>query len=206
MTAAFAWPAVVVVLVIFFVVMFRQQIARLISRGRKIGVAGASFEMDSDAAALEAASAQARIVAAEVFEGIADSVYLASRRKQLEEALSGRGLVGAEREKYLIRGMSLVGAAWDHEVTYRLVFGSPLTLLQQLTAGALSRDILLRGFAFVQEEDDWHKGRTVDEWLQFLVTREVIQLREGGAAEITLKGRDFLKYLIDAAIPLHRPH
>jgi hypothetical protein len=208
--AAFATPLTILAGFVIFCLIFRPQIASWVDRLGQIKIWGAAVEATGKQIARQERDVQSlpsteRVIAAEVSGGIADSPHLAQRRTLIAQALDKHNLQGLEREKFLIRSVALLGSAWDHESTYRLIFGSQLRFLSELAARPFTRQETEAFFLQATEPQPVLKGTPVDRWLSFLEGRELITHDSEGSYVITDKGRDLLKYMIDGALPFAKP-
>ena len=108
-----------------------------------------------------------------------------------------------ERERYLYRGLTVAYVYSQFERLWYLIYGSQIKLLQQLNHADLKRQ---DAFFFYTDAAVAYPNEYVaysfDQWIGFLRANNVIR-EDGDLVRITVRGRDFLKYMIDEAMPIH---
>jgi hypothetical protein len=83
-----------------------------------------------------------------------------------------------------------------HDATWNWIFRSQLELLQELNTRAMTLTEAKPFFdAAAAANPKLYKGSTFEIWLSFLKNHEVV-LQDGNVLQITVKGKDFLKYLV----------
>jgi len=113
------WPAVVVILVLFFLVLFRKPIARFIDRTRQVKVPGGKL--------ITGASGQETAVEAKPKEAEDLMKVFDNRLVLVREAEIKRHLIippGPQREDFLIRASAVVSLALAFEKVYWRIYGS----------------------------------------------------------------------------------
>jgi hypothetical protein len=103
-----------------------------------------------------------------------------------------------DREGYLTRGLSMLILVSGYEYTWLNIFGSQLRALNQLNTRMLSYDEMRH---FYEEGatglPQLYETRTFEMWLAFFRNSTLIR-DSGDRLEITVRGREFLRYLVQA--------
>jgi hypothetical protein len=201
----FAWPGVVLILVVFFLLLFRRPIASFLSRatefkGPKIGI--------------RAEQAQDQVIklpepsAAEGLMRAFDSPALRIREDRIREDLQKRGLTeGSDVVNVLVRHLAAVQRAYSHQRIDRMIFGSQLEILMYLNtqSAPVPRDAV-RGWydAAAAAAPDFFKTYSFDAYLKFLSFNGLITDADGQLA-ITAEGRDLLVFLAETGATHRRP-
>ena len=128
--------------------------------------------------------------------------------KEVEEKitadLQSRNIVDPQdKEKVLTRALASTQLILLAERIYAGIWGSQVGSLRFLNGCAAGTDIsTLHPFYDVAKRNypDWYKGQTFEKWLGYLTMFNLIKVI-GSHAEITVAGRQFLKYMADAGKP-----
>jgi hypothetical protein len=191
-----AWPLVVLIAIIVFLVMFRGNIAGLIDKIRKVERTGIS---------MEAEQAQAGPVAAKAsgFQELMDSANSPVLRRQettLRETLKAKSISDQESITILIRAVAVFSLSLRWEQIDRLIFGSQLTALVATNANSLGLSFpQIKTFYDVaaQQSPAVYENFQFEQWLQFLETHQLIS-KGGNGVQITMDGKEFMAWLVHA--------
>jgi len=198
------WPVVALLFGVIFIFAFYGPIHRFLERANKIGSQG--FEASSDSAAAQEKSATRE----QTVEGISsqadqllrvfDNQLLLEGEKYIKEDLDKRNITNpAERERVLIRLVSVTGTAALFERAYILIFGSQIRALQTLNARLLQKQELVPFYVAAKSEyQNIYSNYAFDQWFNFMLSQTFI-IMQGNTVGITNRGREFLKYLIQEA-------
>lgn len=186
------WP----VLVLFLVFRFRREISEFIDRIYRVKFPGGEVEAETQKDLQESE---------EEFEDAEE--FLAKDEELLDEMQKEYETKYAELEQNsqkLIQELSLKDLQLEFERMYHVIFGSQLRLLDLLSAkpAGVDRQLLASYYAEVQKA---HPGSftnwPLEQYLQFLLTRKLIELGEHGRYRLTEKGSSFLSYLANLKYP-----
>jgi hypothetical protein len=185
-----AWPIVVLALMLVFLSWFRPQIAELISKITRLrgpGGTGVDVTPSQPTTSTESPPAPPELLAA--------MAEMQREREQLEASAES-----------LRQSASLYGLYWLYEKTYRLIFGSQITLLQQLNlAGAAGADFQLvstfhsQHLTAVRSHYPGYDYPAAS-YINFLQGLDLVQERTG-RYYITDVGRGFLQWMVLEAVP-----
>jgi hypothetical protein len=102
------------------------------------------------------------------------------------------------RENYLIRGFSMFMLVAGYENTWLNIFGSQLRALNRLNTQMLSHDEMRHYYEEgVTNLPKLYQDRTFEMWVAFF--RNATLIRDNAdRLEITVRGREFLRYLVQA--------
>jgi hypothetical protein len=205
-----SYSAAVAVTAIVAMLLFRKPIsrllegpiARLFDRIREIGRTGLKADaQQQEAKALE----EINLSAAEVFEKTFPNELLSERQKNIRVALEGQMLSDAsEREKYLVRLVAVTGTALVFEVIYRVIYGSQLAALHALNSAPMNAERLRPLYdTAAAREPALYQGYAFEQWLDFMVNnRLVLRIPNGYGLQITIEGREFLKFVVGQGLSL----
>jgi hypothetical protein len=120
---------------------------------------------------------------------------------EVEAAVRQAAVQAPDRETYLIRGLTVALIYVQFESAWFNIFASQIKALQHLNNEQLKREGI---FPFYSEAANANAATyatySFDQWLGFLRSNTLIR-EDGDLIGITVKGRDFLKFLIDEAKP-----
>lgn len=197
-TALSSWPPIIGIISVFFLFLFRKQIADLIDRIVKVGRHGietASSGQQDNSTLTETDESPADEILREL-----DSQLLIEREDLIDQELESRGIDDPqERERVLKRYFAAMLTGFEFEHVYRLIWGSQLTALQALnTQGGDGMQLDKLSGIFERAKDAWGgplEDDTFERWLSFLSNRELVEV-DNQRAVLTVKGREFLRYLV----------
>lgn len=198
-----AWPAVVLILGTIALLLFRQPLIRLIDRASKIGKGGIEAVSTAQEAGIEVKPSPAD----ELMKAF-DNALLLQREKIIRDELDRlKGTSASERERILIRFLAASNLAMAFDRLYSLIWGSQIGVLQFLNTGAPEVADVGRLNVWYEQaaarDPDVYKAYSFDQWLGFLQVAGLLR-RDGERVEITLEGREFLKYLVQQGYPLYK--
>ena len=183
----------IVILGIAFFFIFRTPINGLISRVRSIGKTG----ITTDPAQKEAGPERDPRAEAEALMRILDNALIREVEEGITNELRQRNLLGAEALPVLVRHLAGMQIAFGFEETYRLIWGSQLSLLDYLNSQVDGQPAeALRPFYTLaaSQYPEAYTGYSFEAWLGFL--RDHLLVREdSGRLRVTIRGREFLAYL-----------
>lgn len=108
------------------------------------------------------------------------------------------------REGILVQALSYYEVAQRFEILYRLIFGSQLNLLGQLTSSSSAPLADARSYYEVasKEHKQQFAGYSFDQWLRWLTDdASLVQTIENDQLVVTTDGREFMRYLITIGLP-----
>jgi hypothetical protein len=195
----FSWPVVVLVLGLVGMFVFRTPLAQLIGRTEKIGkdLLLAGPQKQSTEPANESSTV-------EEFLRSYDNRLLLEQEQAIRADIERRGLRDApDLEKLLIRSLAGTQILAHFERVYSTIWDSQLALLRHLNGldGGMERDAVGDYFqAVVDEHPVLGELQDVDGYLGFLQSNTLIAISDEVVA-ITVAGREFLKWLVEAGKP-----
>ena len=103
----------------------------------------------------------------------------------------------AERERFLVRALAVGGLSYLHDMTYSSVFRSQLDVLEMLnTRGATTIDALKPYYdAAAAANHEVYAKHSFEAWLAYMKGQALIR-QDGNVVQITVRGKDFLRYLV----------
>ncbi|MGD0885231.1 MAG: hypothetical protein ABSA46_10255 [Thermodesulfovibrionales bacterium] len=217
LSAVFSWP--IMLLIVAYV--FRSPLTNLINRITKaqhgsisidapLPQAQITSEASKDAHGLgkiaetKESGAASEKTGAAAFLASFDNPLIKEVEENIIADLQARKIVDAlDKEKVLIRALAATQLMRLAEHIYASIWGSQVNALRFLNgcpAGA--EDSVLRSFydAAKTNYPDWYKEQTFEKWMGFLTMFKLI-IVEGPHVTITVRGRQFLRYLADAGKP-----
>jgi hypothetical protein len=94
------------------------------------------------------------------------------------------------------------------ERTYRIIYGSQLDALDHLNSYG-KQSLAFLGTVFFDTakklEESFYGDTTFDQWFSFLVNYSLVEVQDQSAS-ITVRGRDFLLWIVNVGLPRHRHH
>jgi hypothetical protein len=202
MLEALAWPAVGLILGLVIILVLRGPIVRKIDRISRAGRDGVSFDRPQ-----EAAQAQPEALSFDALMKHPISATAIEREKFVGQQLANLSLkTDAERIGVLQRVVATTNIELEYTRIAHTIFGSQLNLLVRIagTRQGLSRELAEELFTGAKQAfADLHGQRSIDDWLTYLVTSNLI-VAQGDGFDITQYGSDFLKFLVDARLAYDR--
>ena len=108
-----------------------------------------------------------------------------------------------ERDKVLHRLIAAYAIKYEFEEIYRTIFGSQLSALEFVNSSTAGAELKLLEIFFrqgVAQAPDFYEKYSFDQWLQFLTANQPLVEKNDQQVQITLYGREFLKYLYIAPL------
>jgi len=189
----FAYPLVVLTLGIVALLIFRQPLSRFLDRAEKIGKEGIQAGPSTQGTAI-----QARAAGAEELLKVFDNALLVQHEQWILAELEKRNIMQqTEREKILLRYLAALAISYSFEKTYFPIFGSQILALQVLNSSGRAEENNLRTFYdyAANAAPEFYKTYPFESWMGFMKNSLLIK-PVNGALEITLEGREFLKYIV----------
>ena len=198
--------------------VFRDPITKMIGRVRQLSGFGGTADFTGGDAISHRQSAEGSATAS--LPALADTNNLPPPDPvfdildgQLASVLE-QHVQGGENVKlaWAIRQRSISEATRIHETNYRVIFGSQIHALKTLNVvgtGAIGE--FEQFYETVRANPAWeaiHKDRTFEQWGQFLIDAAYVRLVEGSdpeAVQITPFGKQFLHWMVLAAVPEAKP-
>ena len=202
MTDIVNWPIVTIVLGGIAILAFRPALSRLIDRLKSASKEGIQFERPQDSAGSVVSLPFVEIMSLPL------SPSAALREKVIDEQLHALPIQEPiQQAKALIRVLAITRVNLEFTNIVLRIFGSQITLLNHLSALPQGLTIHEATAVFLLAQSSFvelHAHRTVDEWLAYLTTSQLVAASEPATITITQYGRDFLKYLIDESLTFPR--
>jgi hypothetical protein len=197
------YAVALLILGILALCMFRAPIIRKIDALSSAGKDGAKFTIPQQTQA----TTDSELKAYDDVMGTPVSLTAQQRERELAEQITGMAGMDTERKARLL--MRLLGSASATIEFYQVgiyIFGSQVSLLVKLvqSSAPLPTDVARAIFDEAKLQfSDIHAQRSLDEWLEFLQSRHLIQ-KNGDFIDIAQAGKDFLKFMVDARIAYNR--
>jgi hypothetical protein len=107
-----------------------------------------------------------------------------------------------EREKFLIRTISNGALAVLHDESWRYIYRSQIELLQDLNIQAMTLEQIKPYYdAAALANPDTYKQYSFELWLSFMRGKLLI-VQDGNVVQITVRGKDFLRFLVQDSLPI----
>ncbi len=191
------WPIVGLILGIVIIFRFAPYFARLISRITKIGKGGIELKNIGDQSHKEQVSAK------DLMKSFDNRLLLEVEgwiRSELDKIQHDSP---EEKETLLIKLYASEKIARNFDQTYNFIFGSQIRALQQLNsfAGQLvsSNEIKLFYEDAKSLNSVFYSSYSFEKWLNFMLSAVLI-IKQENRVGITVRGQEFLKYLIDQGL------
>lgn len=195
----FVWPIVVLILGIIIIIVFKKPISDLINRTEKVSKDG-----------LQTRSTQEQKVdvsISKVDETINkyDNQLLVETENIIKNNLDYlKPKDSNEREKYLLRGLAQYTILHSFEKTYFTIWGSQLSALQFLNNNRYNNVSIsdMRSFydSAIKVFPDFYNKITFENWINYLVVSVLVK-QNGNDIGITLRGKEFLKFIVEQGYP-----
>lgn len=197
------WPAVVLILGVFFFLLFRKPLSKLIDRTERISREGVHVR------AAQEQPSEPTISRVEEFLKIYDNQLLLETEKLIRTSLEDlKPKSPEERERFLVRNLAAVSITDSLLRTYFAIYGSQIVALHYLND---NRNAILTIDHIRPFYDDaknkypaYYQNYNFDGWLGFLVSSTLVQ-RNGKDVGITVRGKEFLKFLLDQGLSFVKP-
>jgi hypothetical protein len=199
----FAWPAVVIVLTLTFLLLFRSQVAGFIDRTKSLKVPGIHAEGDS----LTQVQAQSKSVEQSLIGGpeklgtpLSDEV-LGPMDQEVHRLIKASVPDHSNHLPWALRLLSHMSLQRDHEITARLIFNSQVQALRAMaqSGGVLNAEQLRAFYESAASQSDAYEQYSFDRWWNFLANRRLIT-NDGSMFHLTPIGRSYLAYVASTGI------
>lgn len=196
---AIGWPHVALIFALAFCLIFRAQVASLLSRVTSIDKTGIRTQPVPEAQREE----QNKDPAQELLVAIGNSIVLTDVENKIRGELTARGLNvnSAEAVPVTVKLLALARILNEFEQIHNLIFGSQIWLLKKLnevTGQGRPKQFIERHFTNVQSKfPDALATWNVDQYLEFLVGRSLVT-QNGDVYHITNLGVEYLTWMVRA--------
>jgi len=174
--------------------MFRKPLERLLDRTKKIGKTG----LDATAVAQETSIERVPNGAEQLLARFDNALLVEQENAIRQDLNSNRVDNSAERERVLVRHLAATMIYSRFERTYQFIFGSQISMLQELNSGGtLHRDGLKTNYdVATMFSPDFYSSYSFEQWLQFMISQVLVRV-DGEFVSITVGGRAFLKFIVE---------
>jgi len=192
-----AWP-LTLLLILFY---FKVEIKSLVTRVQRISPSGADFSspeqrlLSNDGGRI--GEAAKNLAAQNSTPAVKDLVV------QLESALASFQV--DDKEKQLLVDLAVARLDIHFAFAYQSIFGSQIELLKRMknNNGTATKAEVEHYFQALQDSIPEHKDKSVDEYLNFLASRNLIS-KEESTISLSPWGYDFLLFLFRYNLPENR--
>lgn len=193
------WPSIALILGLAFLGLFRPQIAGFIDRTKTFKVPGIHAEGETlPQVQRQGAEIEGRLIGGHEQLGTPPNDEFLQAIDRHNHDLIVKSVPNAGHHlQWAIRLASYLSVQRDHEITYRLIFGSQLRALRQISQSGASLGLdSLREFynEAATAEPEIYQDFDFASWWGFLAERNLVT-QKGMSLEITPAGRSFLAYL-----------
>lgn len=188
--------AVVLIFIAFFVI-FRKQIIGLFPRIKSIGKGWVALDSEQQKSKVEVDPQKE----AESLMRQFDSALIREVEDIIKEEFNKKKLLGIEGVPVLIRSVAALSIAYSFSETYRIIWGSQLSLLDYLNTQKPQPAVALRGFYNLgaTQYQLYYTAYSFEQWLGFLKD-QLLTREDAGLIGITVRGREFLTYLTNSGL------
>jgi len=204
--ATFAWPICLCVTLLVFCLLFRNQIGHFIERTKRITKEG--VEADSRTVNTQEVNDIAKPSPADELLKMFDNQLLVEQEGIIKGFLEQNRIQNAaERERVLVRHLASAYLVLRFESIYKLIWGSQLRALELLNENT-PLGVLLPALESWYDlgktlEPELYANYTFQQWYGFMESGPLI-VNKAGTVHITVMGREFLKYLVQARYSLNK--
>ena len=206
-----AYPLVLLIVSLVFMLMFKRQLGSTIERIHKIGPTGFEAVAPSQQIAVESITTDHHPNALhpatpnsfkEFQTAMAHYSFATATRKEREFKSSADidSMTNDQLKAIMTQVAGLLMMAYEFENTYNLIFGSQIRLLQDLNSVfGIGRPMeFVRGFydSVLTATPNAFENFPFEQWLEFLRGRELIVADSTTIVRLTEEGRDFLRYMV----------
>jgi hypothetical protein len=200
-----SWPIVGLILGVFALLLFRKGIFHFLNKADELGFGG--VKVSAKAQEEKRVDTQPQISKAEELKKVFQSPLLTEMETNIKTELNTASLNPPEREEILVKYLASNQIAVAFERTYFLIFGSQLSALQLLASspGGVEDIEKLRPFyeQAKSKNPEFYGSYSFESWEGFL-QGQVLMGRKENKAAITIRGKEFLKYLVDQGYSLKK--
>jgi len=166
---------------------------------RKAVIAGTPQEQANEAAAI-VATPSTRAAIDDFYRTYDNALLLEIEANIRAQANAYQG--GNDRENFLVRSYATLGIIALFENMWLLIFGSQIRALHAVNAQARLETELRQFYEEATRGNPPLMNYPFDNWLGFMVSQLLIR-QDGGIINVTLRGREFLKYLVETGKSAH---
>lgn len=190
---AFAWPAAVLIIVVFALIIFRKEISSLLNRTKEIGTSGLkAYDTPPTQPTDEKKSVD------EFFRSFENPLLLEAEELILNDLKNRKIETSQEREKTLLRALASTNLLLHFERVHGTIWLSQLAALRYLNqrdTGAERADLYHHFYETAKAAyPNWYENYSFDQWLEFLQSFTLVALKDSRLF-ISVAGREFLQYL-----------
>lgn len=218
------WPHAVLIIFIIAIACYRQEFKALIERILEIGPGGFKLQPptistpqsgnietpDTHTPVPVAAVTSMQAIKIEGTPITLPPIVFPEQMRIAKEAIPGEiaGMSDSQAKEYLIPMLAFTRAIWIFENCYSCIFGGQIRLLQALNQryGRSMPMLEVTGYWLAHQEqlkpilNLWN----ADQYLQYLISNGLIN-RTIDSIQLTVKGGEFLLWLVNYSRPLDRP-
>jgi len=165
---------------------------------------GQQQTLKSGASDLLAVEPQAVVDLDQIVRRSFNSVLEADAERNLSHALQLKPQ--ADRESFLIKFIAQGIISYTYDSLWWVIYGSQLRALLELNQRGFMRQEEIKPYYDKAAEhfSAVYATYTFDQWLEFMRIQQVLIDHPGEVVEITVKGRDFLKFIIHWGYSIER--
>lgn len=185
------WSFAVVLIVVIAMIIFRKPITEKILQVKKASKGGVDFDTEQSKGKVPPSLAKTADDLIRDYDG--------PMVREIENDFKTRleGMPDSEKIKALSR--LFAAGVWSYLAinTYRLIFGSQISALDFLnTQDKIPRESLRPFYAAAAaQHPDFYQNYSYDQWIGFLESHVLVR-HEADLIYITVRGRDFLQFLV----------
>jgi len=206
-----SWP--IITLIIFLIL--REPLKNFINNIKKIGYGGAGIETehtskqkdDEEKSPIELLSKGAsnkdldkaiNLFSKETIELFANAVKSETMLDSFQKL--------EEKQEILFKYSQVIYLIMHFNKIYNSIYGSQLRLLQRLNSSLNENKETIKGFYDYAKSTfpKTYEGYTYDNYLDYLSSFNLIIVENGNTINITILGRDFLKYIIESGLSIEK--
>lgn len=194
------WP----VLVLIVVLLIKKPLVDLINRITKIGHGGTSLEAEQQKSAEKQEKRQVSNIdrALGLFRPETVEFF---KSAVLQETNLDSIKTDKEKVDHLVNYSIAIYIIKHYEMLYNSIYGSQISILQQLNTYAYENNDTLKRFYnhAVEQNSKFYDSYPFEDYIGFLYSFNLI-IEEEGSVKITILGIDFLKYLTETSKSLNK--
>ena len=200
----FAWPIVALILGIIGLFLFKPQIRGLINRTEKVGKGWLQAKSPEDQLG------PSKISEVDDFLRRAfDNQLLREQEDIIRKYLDSlKPASPVERENFLFKVLAASTIAQSFDRIYFTIFGSQIAVLQFLNdcreVKTAPSDLDPFYTQAASPDAQFYAGYAFEKWIGFLVSWTLVRI-DSDSIFITVRGKEFLKYLVDQGFSFLRP-
>lgn len=213
---AWAYPIVICFLGTLAMLLFKSEIKGLLNRAEKISPTGIETGkvVNQISESTEKTDVLSNLTSEEKKSDVdtaiqeLDTPLVHEMEAEIEKSLSEWNIKPENKEKVILRLFAGLVIAHNYEQIYKIIFGSQLNLLELLNTnhGAMSPDIAISIYdSAKQAHPEIYKEYPFPNWLNYLLSQNLIISENDGKILLTTKGKDFLLFLVKAGYTKNKP-